>query len=129
MASAALDDAIAAYTKGFESDPRDYYPGVNAITLLLEKGDPESLKEADRLVPLVTFAVSRRGGLESSDYWELATVVEVGAVSSDWATVGKALPRTLAATSDSWKIKTTLDNLVLLKLARERASQILAGTG
>lgn len=26
-ASAALDDAIDAYTRGFESDPRDYYPG------------------------------------------------------------------------------------------------------
>ena len=27
------DDAIDAYTRGFEADPRDYYPGVNAITL------------------------------------------------------------------------------------------------
>ena len=26
-AIAALDDAISAYTKGFEADPRDYYPG------------------------------------------------------------------------------------------------------
>jgi hypothetical protein len=126
LAAAALDDAIAAYTKGFESDPRDYYPGVNAITLLLEKGDADSLKEADRLVPLVTFAVSRRGGMASADYWELATVLEVGAVSSDWSTVGKVLPKTLAATSESWKIKTTLDNLVLLKLARERSNQLSA---
>jgi len=60
MASAALDEAIEAYTKGFESDPRDYYPGVNAITLLIEKGDPDSLKEADRLAPLVSFAAARR---------------------------------------------------------------------
>ena len=124
LAAAALDDAIAAYTKGFESDPRDYYPGVNAITLLLEKGDPDSLKEADRLVPLVTFAVARRGGMASSDYWELATVLELGAVSSDWATVIRVLPKTLAAGSESWKIKTTLDNLQLLKLARERSNQI-----
>src|SRR4029077_2652781 len=35
-AAAALDDAIDAYTKGFEADPRDYYPGVNAINLLMQ---------------------------------------------------------------------------------------------
>lgn len=29
-----LEKAIAAYTKGFEAEPMDYYPGVNAITLL-----------------------------------------------------------------------------------------------
>jgi hypothetical protein len=39
MASAALDDAIDAYTKGFISDPRDYYPGVNAVTILGDKTD------------------------------------------------------------------------------------------
>lgn len=36
MASALLDEAIQAYLDGFNSDPRDYYPGVNAITLLIE---------------------------------------------------------------------------------------------
>ena len=49
---AVLDDAIGAYTKGFESDPRDYYPGVNAINLLIQKGDAAALKEAERLLPL-----------------------------------------------------------------------------
>ena len=63
LAPAALDDAIEAYTKGFESDPRDYYPGVNAITLLIEKGDEDALKEADRMVPLVSFAVARQEAL------------------------------------------------------------------
>src|SRR5262249_51902357 len=61
-ATAALDDAISAYTKGFEFDPRDHYPGINAISLLIQKGDAEALKEVERLVPLVTFAVARRGG-------------------------------------------------------------------
>jgi tetratricopeptide (TPR) repeat protein len=123
LASAALDDAIDAYTKGFESDPRDYYPGVNAITLLIENGDPEYLKRADRLVPLVLFAVARRGGISSSDYWDLATALELSAIGSDWATVIRVLPKALAAGKESWKIKTTLDNLLLLNMARERAGQ------
>ncbi|MBV9295315.1 MAG: DUF4071 domain-containing protein, partial [Acidobacteriaceae bacterium] len=123
LASAALDDAIEAYRKGFESDPRDYYPGVNAITLLLEKGDPDSLKDADRLVPLVSFAVARRGGASSNDYWDLATTLEMSAIANDWNMAGRVLPKLLSVGKASWMIKTTRDNLLLLKAARERAAQ------
>jgi tetratricopeptide (TPR) repeat protein len=125
MAPAALDDAIAAYTKGFESDPRDYYPGVNAITLLVEKGDAEASKEADRLMPLVSFAVARRGGVSSSNYWDLATVLELRAIDNDWTMVGRVLPKVLAAGRASWMIKTTWDNLLLLQSARERAGRTI----
>jgi tetratricopeptide (TPR) repeat protein len=122
MAAAALDDAIGAYGKGFESDPRDYYPGVNAINLLVEKGD---LKEADRLVPLVAFAVARRGGAASSDYWDLATVLELAAIGNDWTTATRVLPKVLAAAGKAWVAKTTRDNLALLRDARRRDGQEL----
>ncbi len=125
MAPAALDDAIEAYTKGFESDPRDYYPGVNAITLLVEKGDAEALQQADKLVPLVTFAVARRGGASSNDYWDLATVMELSAIGNDWPQVKRVLPKVLAAAKASWQIKTTWDNMLLLKSARDGAGQSL----
>jgi len=120
IAAAALDDAIAAYTRGFEADPRDYYPGVNAITLLIEKGSADAMKEADRLVPLVAFAVARRGGATSSDYWDLATVLELACIGNDWTTAGRVLPRVIAAARESWMPKTTLANLELLKQARAR---------
>lgn len=68
LAPAALEKAIAVYIKGFESDPRDYYSGVNAITLLNEKGDTDSLKKVAELMPLVNFAVGRRGGASSTNY-------------------------------------------------------------
>jgi len=126
LAPAALDDAIDAYRKGFESDPRDYYPGVNAITLLVEKGDADSLKEADRLVPLVSFAVARRGGASSSDYWDLATTLELNAIGNDWSMAGRVLPKLLAAGKASWMIKTTRDNLAMLRAARGRAGQSTA---
>jgi len=125
MASAALDDAIEAYTKGFESDPRDYYPGVNAVNLLVQKGDADALKEAGRLVPLVSFAVARRGGATSSDYWDLATVLELSAIGNDWTMTSRVLPKVLAAGKASWMIETTLKNLRLLKAARERDGQAL----
>jgi tetratricopeptide (TPR) repeat protein len=122
-AIAALDDAISAYTKGFESDPRDYYPGVNAISLLIQKGDAEALKEVERLVPLVSFAVARRGGASSSDYWDLATVLELACIGEDWATAGRVLPKAIMVATDSFKTATTIANLRLLKQARERTGR------
>jgi tetratricopeptide (TPR) repeat protein len=120
IAPAALDDAIDAYRQGFEADPRDYYPGVNAVTLLVEKGDEEALAEADRLVPLVSFAVARRGGASSRDYWDLATVLELACIGGEWATAGRVLPRVIAAADEPWMAGTTHDNLALLKDARGR---------
>jgi tetratricopeptide (TPR) repeat protein len=122
-APAALDDAIDAYTKGFEADPRDYYPGVNAISLLIQKRDAEALKEVERLVPLVSFAVARRGGASSSDYWDLATVLELACIGEDWATAARVLPKVIMAATDSFKTATTISNLRLLKQARERTGR------
>ncbi len=84
------------------------------------------MKQADRLVPLVSFAVARRGGASSSDYWDLATIFELGAIGNDWVMVMRVLPKMLAAGKASWVIKTTWDNLLLLKSARERAGQSTA---
>ncbi len=122
-ASAALDDAIEAYTKGFESDPRDYYPGVNAITLLIQKGDAPAVKEVERLLPLVSFAVARRGGASSSDYWDLATVLELACIGEDWATATQVIPKAILAATASFETATTLGNLRLLKQARERTGR------
>jgi hypothetical protein len=124
MASAALDDAIEAYTKGFESDSRDYYPGVNAVNLLVQKGDEDAMKEVNRLMPLVNFALIRRGGLNAKDYWDLATVLEMSAIAGDWTLAGRALPKALAAAKASWNIETTMKNLNLLREAREKEGQV-----
>src|SRR5205823_9764123 len=125
-AIAALDDAINAYTKGFEADPRDYYPGVNAINLLVQKGDAEALKEVERLLPLVSFAVARRGGTSSTDYWDLATVLELACIGEDWATANRVLPKAFLAAAYSFQTATTLGNLRLLKQARQRAGREVA---
>jgi len=118
MATAALDDAIDAYQRGFESDPRDYYPGVNAIRLMIEQGD---LTQAERMLPVVSFAVARRGGAASSDYWDLATVLELASIGSDWRSANAVLPKMLAAAKFPWQVQTTIANLEMLRQARERS--------
>ena len=109
-----LEKAIAAYASGFEAEPMDYYPGVNAITLLVLKNDPESRAEIERLLPLVMFAVLRQGGAESSDYWTLATVLELALVGGDRNMADRVLPRLLSTDAKAWMFQTTLDNLGLI---------------
>ena len=125
-AAAALDNAIDAYTKGFEADPRDYYPGVNAINLLTQKDDTEALKEVVRLLPLVSFAVERRGGASSGNYWDLATVLERACIGDDWPTANRVLPKVILAATNSFETATTLGNLRLLKKALERTAREVA---
>ena len=118
MAVGLLDRAIETYTSGFEIEPADFYPGVNAITLLLQKGTPEAMAEADRLVPLVTFAAVRRGGAEANDYWTAATVLELAIVGRDDALAMRVLPRLVSLESEPWMLTTTADNLELVRSLR-----------
>lgn len=113
--STLLDKSIDAYTKGFYSEPSDYYPGVNAITLLLEKGDQESFKQAKELIPLVYFAASRSIGPSSTDYWSLATLLELNCIDDNAEKIDKMLPMVLVEAKESWMPKTTMDNITLLR--------------
>jgi tetratricopeptide (TPR) repeat protein len=124
IADGYLDEAIDAYKNGFECEPVDYYPGVNAITLLLQKGDENAIEEAEKLTPLVSFAVARKGGASSSDYWDLATVLELAVIGRDEKMAMSVLPRVLARAEASWMAKTTADNLDMIKNLRKEKGDI-----
>lgn len=116
----ALDQAVAAYDRGFKADPRDFYPGVNLVTLLVRRGGDEDLLRVGELVPVVSFAAARAGGLRSHDYWTLATVLELAVLGGD-EDVGR---RALSAMSDTewvgWMATSTADNLATLAEALPR---------
>lgn len=117
QAEAALDEAISAYERGFRTDMRDYYPGVNAVTLLMLKGTDEAYQRARELSPVVAFAVAGRRGLESHDYWDVATVLELAVVNQDAPTAWAALRRLLYIGGSEWHVKTTRENLRRLQAA------------
>lgn len=114
-----LDLAIEAYTRGFEAEPADYYPGVNAVTLLLQRGDDEAQSEVDRLAPLVTFAAVRRGGEKANDYWTVATVLELACAGRDYGLAQRCLPRALTLANEGWMFETTAHNVRLIETLRE----------
>ena len=108
QAAANLDESISWYRKGFESDPRDYYPGINAATLMFLRGDQDELR---KLLPAVSFAVARRGGISSSDYWDVATTLEIAVLGEDWEMAERASQRLLIFQAPSWNFETTIRNL------------------
>ena len=81
----------------------------------MQKGTDEALKEAERLTPLVSFAVARKGGASSSDYWDTATILELALIGRDEKVALSVLPRVLVNAEASWMVKTTADNLEMLK--------------
>lgn len=110
-----LDLAIEAYTEGFEAEPSDFYPGTNAITLLLKRGKEGDREKIDYLAPLVTFAAVRRGGERSGDYWTVATVMELAVVSRDYDMAERCVTRAIALPEvEGWMLKTTRNNLTLI---------------
>jgi len=117
-AEAHLDEAIAWYSRGFEQDPRDYYPGINAATLLYKKGTKDALAALQTILPAVSFAVARRGGINSRDYWDIATVLEVAVLTEDWHIAHRAVGRLLVHHGPLWTIETTVRNLETLKGVR-----------
>lgn len=116
-----LDLAIEGYSRGFEAEPADYYPGVNALNLLLQKNDEASRLEILRLAPLVTYAAVRRGGEKARDYWTAATVLELACISGDYGLAERVLPRALSFPAmEAWMYRTTTRNLNLLSDTREQ---------
>lgn len=114
-ASACLEEAICWYRKGFEADPRDYYPGINVVTLLLRKGTEEALREMADVRPVVAFAVSRRGGINSLDYWDVATVLELSATGQDWQMATRAAEKAIIRADAPWNLTTTVNNLRIIR--------------
>jgi len=113
-----LDKAIAAYLKGFESDWRDAYPGINAVQLmgLREPPDPR----AHDVLPVVRYSVQRRLDSGSADYWDYATLLEIAALAEDPAAAADAAAQALAARPEPWAMASTVATLRRLREARER---------
>lgn len=127
-ADGCLDDAIQAYENGLRADPRDYFPGVNAVTLRLKRDSEDDRRALPRMVPVVRFAVDRAP--ESRDplerYWLRATRLELATADRDWPAADAALKAVLALETEPWTRKTTADNLRIQRQAFVRDPEAVA---
>jgi MAP3K TRAFs-binding domain len=113
-----LDKAIDAYLKGFETDWRDAYPGVNALTLMELRDPPHPARTA--ILPVVRYAVERKIAKGKPDYWDYATLLELAVLEMNEARAQEVLPQALALVRETWEPKTTQRNLRVLRETRER---------
>jgi len=116
QARGLLKKAVEAYLSGFETDWRDAYPGINAVTLMEQMEPPDARQQ--ELLPVVTYAVQRRLAGGTPDYWDHATLLELAVLGRDRDAAADALGDALAAVRESWEPETTLRNLHLIRDAR-----------
>ena len=122
MVKVYLSKAVDAYLKGFETDWRDAYPGVNAVTLMALCEPPDERRH--ELLPVVRYAVQRKIAAGTPDYWDYATLLELAVLSSDEAEAEKWLGEAMVAVREKWEPETTVRNLRLIRESREKQASV-----
>ncbi|MCU0369856.1 MAG: DUF4071 domain-containing protein [Bacteroidales bacterium] len=117
-ATGHLEDALKYYRLGFESDPRDAYPGVNYVTCLEMLGQQE---QALRLLPAVEYAVLAKMKRKKPDYWDYATLLELAVIENKFKTAREFFYKAKPLAIESWMPGTTRGNLdKILNFRKER---------
>jgi len=119
LAKGFLKKAINIYLDGFESDFRDAYPGINAITLMDVAGDDRK----NELIPVVTYAVKQKMK-NSVDYWDYATLLELAVLENNEEKALNVLPDVLSHIREDWEAKTTAKNLKIISKRRNSVEWI-----
>lgn len=105
-ASGLLREAIEAYLTGFCLDPGDYYPGINALTLLrlLEHltGADELSEERAMLEGGVRWAIHSALKREARDYWARATLGEFEVLNGDQSRIENTWKEAVAVAEENW---------------------------
>lgn len=122
-----LDKSIHAYVKGFETDWRDHYPGINAIQLMILREPPDP--RAQELLPIVRYSVRRRLASGRGDYWDHATLLELAVLADDADGALESVASALATLRAPWEAKSTLQTLRRLRAARQRQGQDMPWLG
>jgi tetratricopeptide (TPR) repeat protein len=118
---AALDSAIEWYRKGFEANRKDAYPGIYAVRLLEIRGDPESLRIKEGLLPFVTAAVQdQMKHSRLPNYWDHATLLELAVLAGDENQARLCAEAARGSGPESWQTEATADILDLIRDARAR---------
>ena len=121
LARGLLDKAIDNYLKGFETDSRDAFPGINAATLMTLRSPPDA--RVERILPVVRYAVERRIASGKPDYWDHATMLELAVLARNGNDATEALAAALPMVRASWEAESTARNLRLIREAREACNE------
>jgi tetratricopeptide (TPR) repeat protein len=112
-AESMLQRAIDTYEQGFRSDLRDYYPGVNTVTLRLLRGSDEDRAVLASLTRVVRYSVAAAPPPKNDEerYWQTATKLELATADRDWKAARAHLLELLGIDVEPWMRETTGKNL------------------
>ena len=114
LAKGYLKKAIQTYLDGFESDFRDAYPGINAITLM----DIAADERKNEILPVVTYAVKQKMK-NDADYWDYATLLELAVLENNKDKAAELITDVLVHVRESFESKTTVNNIKFIREHRE----------
>jgi hypothetical protein len=118
-----LDNAIDACRRGFETDWRDAYPGMSAVTLM-ELREPGGSEQRD-ILPVVRYANRRPIAAGAPDYRNHATQLELAVIGRDQVDAFAGARAALAAVREGWEAASTANNLSLIREARAKHNDAL----
>lgn len=127
-----LREAIQTYRAGFLSDPRHYYSGINALTLLhllrhLSSPDEEagSCKEMEGGVRWAIRSALGKERVESKDYWARGSLGDLELLVSDTPVLERAYKDAVAVSDGNWfDLDSSRQQLLLLKDLEFRPLQV-----
>ncbi|WP_329000367.1 DUF4071 domain-containing protein [Kribbella sp. NBC_00709] len=119
--------AVDAYVQGFETDWREIYPGINALTLLAAQGDAEAQRTTERLLPVVRFAAEQRVRGADPDYWDYATMVELEVLHGDLVAAERFRRKAVAVGTETWQRESTTGNLRIIESIRRERQEDVTG--
>lgn len=116
-----LKKAIDTYVAGFNTDWRDAYPGINALTLMAQSDELDP--RAAELNSVVSFAVKQKIAQGKPEYWDYATLLELAVLACNQDKAEECLSETLILKSAIWERETTARNLDLIRRCYKQKGQ------
>lgn len=116
-----IQKATAHYRAGFEKEPSDIYAGFNFVNLLVMYGGEQGRPELATVLPRVRAAVAARIEPGRSDFWELATALELAAIARDWGEARTYASRVASQMAEAWQMEATKKNLEQLESTMDGA--------
>jgi tetratricopeptide (TPR) repeat protein len=128
---ALLREAIRCYQTAFRADPKHYYSGVNALTLMSLyghlTGDTRYHEAIELMIGAARFAAECEADPENL-YWAKASIGDLQVLLGDPAAVETAYKEAVAINRDNWfALDSTRGQLILLQELGFRPDQVAAG--
>ena len=126
-----LDAAINTYQTGFDRQPTEFYPGINAVALRAVRNSAADRAALQTLIPRVRQAIDSRLPSSGGDYWTVASALELACVDRDWETADALLLRAVQGqTLTPWMVDSTVQQLrtyaeAMGQADRERLERVL----